>query len=271
MNNGIQIFSNSEFGSVRSLVINENPWFLGKDICSVFGDKNHNRSIGRVDEEDKRIEEIVDAIGRKQKAIFVNESGLYSLLFSMQPQKANKGGVSNAYPIEIKDRIEKLHRFKHWVTSEVLPTIRKTGGYVNNEDLFINTYLPFADDNTKTLFRATLSTINQLNTKIEKDKPLVEFAEHIQASEDCISMNDMAKLASKQGVKIGRNNLFKLLREKKILKADNVPYQRYIEQQPWFQVKESTYENANVTHLTLTTMVTAQGQKGIIKMLKKGC
>lgn len=248
--NMIKTFTNTEFGSLRTVMVNDEPYFVGKEIAEILGYANPKNAVPKhVDDEDKLSTQIEYA-GQKRSITVINESGLYSLIFSSKLPKAKE--------------------FKHWVTSEVLPTIRKTGGYVNNEDLFINTYLPFADDNTKTLFRATLSTINQLNTKIEKDKPLVEFAEHIQVSDDCISMNDMAKLASKQGIKIGRNNLFKLLREKKILKADNVPYQRYIEQQPWFQVKESTYENANVTHLTLTTMVTAQGQKGIIKMLKKG-
>ena len=129
MNKALQVFDNKEFGTIRSLTINDVPWFMGKDICQAFGDKNHNRSLGRIDEEDKREEEIIDSLGRKQTAIFVNESGLYSLLFSMQPQKANADGISNAYPIEITDRIEKLHKFKHWVTSEVLPSIRKTGSY----------------------------------------------------------------------------------------------------------------------------------------------
>lgn len=83
-------------------------------------------------------------------------------------------------------------------------------------------------------------------------------------------MNDMAKHASKNGVKIGRNKLFTLLRDRKILQRNNVPYQRYIEAQPWFQVKESVYDSANFTRICLTTMVTPQGQKGIIKLLKKG-
>lgn len=108
-----------------------------------------------------------------------------------------------------------------------------------------------------------------LEQKIEKDKPLVEFAEHIQVSEDCISMNDMAKLASKNGVKIGRNRLFAFLRNQKVLKKDNIPYQKYIEAQRWFQVKESVYDTANFTRICLTTMVTPQGQRGIIKMIKK--
>ena len=126
----IQIFENDEFGKIRTMMINDEPYFVGKDICQAFGDKNHNRSLGRVDDEDKKEHEIIDNLGRKQKAVFVNESGMYSLLFSMQPQKANTNGVSDAYPIEVRNRIDKLHKFKRWVTSEVLPSIRKHGAYI---------------------------------------------------------------------------------------------------------------------------------------------
>lgn len=101
---------------------------MGKDVCTIFNDKNHTRSLGRIDPNDKRSLPITDSMGRKQNAIFINESGLYSLLFAMQPQKAHNNGVSNEYPIETQERINKLHTFKCWVTAEVLPTIRKTGG-----------------------------------------------------------------------------------------------------------------------------------------------
>lgn len=132
MDNNLQIFSNEEFGYIRTIEIDGEPWMVGKDICQIFGDKNHNRSLSRIDYEDKREEELTDSLGRKQKAIFINESGLYALLFSMQPQRAHNDGVSNEYPTETQERIEKLHRFKHWVTSEVLPAIRKTGRYIGN-------------------------------------------------------------------------------------------------------------------------------------------
>lgn len=125
----IQIFESTDFGTVRTVLIDKEPYFVGKDVCEAFGDKNHNRSLGRIDEEDKRREQIADGLGRKQEAVLINESGLYALLFAMQPQKANHDGVSDAYPIEVRERIEKLRRFKRWVTSEVLPAIRKTGSY----------------------------------------------------------------------------------------------------------------------------------------------
>ena len=136
----VQTFENLQFGTLRTIEIDGEPWFVGKDVCEIFGDKNSNRSLGRVDDMDKRLLPIIDSLGRKQNAIFVNESGLYSLLFAMQPQKAHHNGVSDEYPIEVQERIEKLHLFKRWVTSKVLPSIRKTGGYVleGREQEFVN-------------------------------------------------------------------------------------------------------------------------------------
>ena len=184
---------------------------------------------------------------------YINESQLYDLMLEM--------------------KTEKVKPFRKWVTSEVLPTIRKTGGYVANDEMFINTYLPSADAQTRELFRLNLSTIRQLNNKIEQDKPLVDFASHIQTSEDCISMNDMAKLATKNGIKIGRTRLFNFLREKKVLGCKdghkNMPYQRYIDTQPWFQLKESSYIQNGEVRIGLTPMVTPKGQSGIIRMLRK--
>lgn len=127
--NTLQIFKNEEFGSIRTFVKNGEYWFVGRDVCNAFQDKNPNRSIGRIDDCDKRSLKIKDSLGREQTVTVINESGLYALLFAMQPQKAHNHGVSDEYPIEIKERIEKLRRFKRWVTHDVLPTLRKTGSY----------------------------------------------------------------------------------------------------------------------------------------------
>lgn len=129
------IFSNADFGEVRTLTINSEPWFVGRDICKMFGDKNESRSLSRIGDEDKMVMSITDSLGRPQKAIFVNESGMYSLLFSMQPEKTNHNGTPYAYPTEVQERIEKLRRFKRWVTSEVLPAIRKHGVYAVDDML----------------------------------------------------------------------------------------------------------------------------------------
>lgn len=246
--NMIKIFNNDKFGSVRTVVMNNEPYFVGKDVTEILGYTNHSKAIAdHVDEDDKLNNKTLSSLGQRGGWL-INESGLYSLIFG--------------------SKLKDAKQFKHWVTSEVLPTIRKTGGYVSNDDLFINTYLPFADEPTKMLFRTTLTTINQLNAKIEKDRPLVEFAECVGVSEDCISMGEMAKIATKNGIKIGRTRLFELLRTKKILQRDNIPYQRYIEQQPWFKIRETVATIHGRPQIKFVTEVTPKGQKGILRMLK---
>jgi prophage antirepressor-like protein len=126
--NEMKIFNSEEFGKVRTVTIDNEPWFVGKDVCEVFGDTNYRRSISNIDDSDKGVSQM-DTPGGKQNMIIINESGLYALLFQMQPQKAK--GVSQNDAL-INDRVEKLHRFKHWVTSEVIPTIRKHGMYATD-------------------------------------------------------------------------------------------------------------------------------------------
>lgn len=248
--NTIKTFINDEFGNMRTVIRDEEVLFCASDIAKSLGYRNPRKAISdHCRYVTKRDAPHPQSPNKTISMSFISEGDVYRLI---------------AY-----SKLPSAERFEKWVFDEVLPTIRKTGGYVSNEDLFINTYLPFADDNTKALFRTTLSTITQLNHKIEQDKPLVDFANHIQVSEDCISMNDMAKLATKNGIKIGRNKLFAFLRNEKVLKSDNIPYQRYMELQPWFQIKESTYDTATYTHIALTTVVTSQGQRGIINMLKR--
>lgn len=107
----LQIFNNEEFGNVRSLMIDNEPWFVGKDVAEALGYKNVRDSLARhIDSDDKRDGVVIhDSMGREQKPIIINESGLYSLILS--------------------SKLESAKKFKHWVTSEVLPTLRKTGSY----------------------------------------------------------------------------------------------------------------------------------------------
>lgn len=254
MNDVIKTFTNNNFGTVRTICYDGEPWFVGKDVAAILGYADVNKAVAmHVDDEDKKLNDKTSPSFGQRGATTINESGLYSLIISSKKPEAKA--------------------FKRWITSNVLPTIRKTGGYVSNDEMFIDTYLANADPQTKELFRLNLSTIRQLNDKIEQDKPLVEFASQIQTSEDCISMNDMAKLAAKNGFKIGRTRLFSFLREKKVLGCigghKNMPYQRYVDTQPWFQIKESSYIQNGEVKLALTPMITPKGQAGIIKLLKK--
>lgn len=187
--NGIKVFENPIFGQIRMTMVDDEPWFVGKDICEVFGDTNYRRSLSNIDDSDKGVSQI-DTPGGKQRMTVVNESGLYSLLFQMQPQKAK--GVSQNDSL-INERKEKLHKFKRWVTSEVLPTIRKTGGYVNNDELFISTYLPYADENTKLIFSQTLKTVREQNETIKRQQKEIIHKEDV-----IIGLVDDIDLATKR-------------------------------------------------------------------------
>jgi prophage antirepressor-like protein len=121
----LTIFNNERFGEIRTVTIDGEPWFVLKDICAAFGEQNYRRVASRLDEEEKGVSRI-DTLGGAQDMTVVNESGVYAALFAMQPNNARN--VSDEY---IADRTEKLKAFKRWVTHDVLPSIRKTGGYVD--------------------------------------------------------------------------------------------------------------------------------------------
>ena len=152
-----EVFMNDELGKVRVVTIDGDPWFVGKDVCNLFGDTNYRRSLARLDKSEKGVSQIT-TLGGKQNMTIINESGLYSLLFYMQPQKAR--GMSQDDKI-LNERLLKLKKFKRWVTSEVLPTIRKTGGYINNVDIMVNTYFSDIPDEQKSLVKGLLVNIEK--------------------------------------------------------------------------------------------------------------
>ncbi len=245
----IKIFENKEFGRVRTVITDGEPWFVGKDVAVILGySKPRNAIAMHVDCEDKKVAPIQGDLGGTQQMTIINESGLYSLILSSKMPKARD--------------------FKRWVTSEILPTIRKTGGYVANEDMFIENYLPFLEEPYKGLFRLQMMAINQLNERIRHDQPLVEFANQVAGTENVIDMNAMAKLAVEENIPIGRNRLFRWLRENGILMSDNLPYQKFIDR-GYFAVKESVFEAGSMTKTYQQTFVTGRGQRFIIGLLRK--
>ena len=246
MNNEITIFENPEFGKIRTFVIDEEPWLVGKDVCLFFGDSNHNRTLSRLDEQDKRIIEIKDSLGRNQNIIAINESGLYALLFAMQPQKANKDGGHHAYPIEIQQRIEKIKRFKRWITHDVLPSIRKHGLYaadelLNNPDLMIRIITELKEEREmRKLAQAETVRLEKENAKM---LPKVQFADAVSASKTSILVGEMAKILKQNGVDMGQNRFFDWLRGNGYLmqngSSKNLPTQKSMEM-GLFEIKEST-------------------------------
>ena len=243
--NEMMIFNNPEFGSVRTVCIEGEPWFVAKDISDILGYAQTSNMMKRIDEEDF-ISSKLD--GMNMKSTLINESGIYAAI--------------------IGSKIPSAKKFKRWVISEVLPTIRKTGGYVANEDVFVETYLPFADEPIKQLFRIQCRVINQLNERIRKDEPKVKFADHVGDSTNVIGVNHMAKLCADHGIRIGRNRLFAWMRSRGILMGGNIPYQEYIEN-GYFRVKESVYETNGQTRTYQQTFVTGKGQQYILSRLMR--
>jgi len=251
--NSIKVFNNPEFGEVRTLEINGEAWFVGKDIAERLGYSNTRDAIARhVDEEDKTTVVIPDAGSNyKSKTIIINESGMYSLvLFSQMPD---------------------AKRFKHWITSEVLPAIHKYGMYatpqavqriINDPNFLIGVLTELQKEQKK----------NQVLTeKIEADKPLTEFAEAVGRSRNAILIGDLAKLLRQNGINTGQNRLFAWLRENDYLisrkgSSHNMPEQWAMES-GLFIIKESVVKFSDGTeHTRKTTMITGKGQLYFINL-----
>ena len=250
MKNMIKIFENDEFGKVRTVIKDGEPWLVGKDVAEILGYSNTRDALSRhVDTEDKTTVVISDSGSNyKSKTTIINESGFYSLVLSSKMPRAKE--------------------FKRWVTANILPTLRRTGGYVANEDMFIENYLPFLDEPYRNLFRLQMMAIGKLNERIRHDEPLVEFANQVSNTDNLIDMNAMAKLAVEEDIPIGRNRLFRWLRENEILMSGNLPYQKYIDR-GYFAVKESVFEMDSMCRTYQQTFVTGKGQQYIIGRLKK--
>lgn len=190
MDNMVKTFVNEEFGSVRTIEENGRVMFCGKDVALALGYSDTNNAIKTHCKKDGVvIHHPIDSMGRKQGAKFISEGNLYCL-------------ISHS-------RLPSAEKFESWIFDDVLPTIRRTGGYVSNEEMFIENYLPFLDEPYKNLFRLQMTFISKLNERIRNDKPLVDFALHVADSDDLIDMNAMAKLAAAENFNIGRTRLFR--------------------------------------------------------------
>lgn len=183
------------------------------------------------------------------KSLFINESGLYSAI--------------------IGSKLESAKRFKHWVTSEVLPSIRKHGTYMTNEVIERTLTDPDYLIQLATALKEERQARKLAEEKIEKQKPLVDFANQVSDTTDLIDMKTMAKLLKDNNINIGRNRLFEFLRMKKILMKDNQPYQQYIDA-GYFKVNEYTYTDSfGQTKTNRQTFITGKGQLYITKKVKE--
>ncbi len=242
--NKVKIFNSEEFGAVRTVTINGEPWFVGKDVALALGYSYPQKAVrDHVLEEDRGVNEMDTPSGR-QKLVTINESGLYALIFG--------------------SKLDSAQRFKHWVTSEVLPAIRKTGSYQ-------------APQGKELLALAVLEaqkTIEEQSKAIERMKPKVIFANAVETSHTSILIGDLAKLLKQNGVDTGQKRLFEQLRNEGYLmktgSSRNMPKQKYVAN-GFFQIKETVISNPDGSvRMTKTTKVTGKGQQHFLnKYLKK--
>ena len=246
MDNMVKTFVNEEFGSVRTIEENGKILFCGSDVAKALGYRRPKDAI------------TAHCKGAVKRRLLTNGG-------EQEMKMISEGDV---YRLISHSRLPSAGKFESWIFDEVLPTIRRTGGYVASEDMFIENYLPFLDEPYRDLFRLQMTAIEKLNERIRHDKPLVEFANQVAGTGDLIDMNAMAKLAADKNFNIGRTRLFRWLKRTGVLMSNNLPYQRYIDR-GYFAVKESVFEVNGLKKTYRQTFVTGKGQLFIIGLLRK--
>lgn len=231
---------------VRTVTVDNEPYFVGKDVAEVLGyAKARNAIATHVEEEDKRDAPIQGTLGGTQKMTIINESGLYSLILSSKLPQAKE--------------------FKRWVTSEVLPTIRKNGMFATDE-LLDNPDFAIA---TLRRLKEEREAKKLLEAQIEADKPKVLFADAVSASKSSCLIGELAKILKQNGIDIGQNKLFQWLRANGYLisrcgESWNQPTQKSM-QLGLFELKKTNINHADGhTTVNTTTKVTGKGQQYFI-------
>ena len=248
--NNLKIFENAEFGQIRTAEVDGEPWFVGKDVAEALGYAEPRSAVSKkVEEVDRGVAEMETPRG-KQNMTIINESGLYALIFG--------------------SKLESAKRFKHWVTSEVLPAIRKHGAYavdelLNNPEMAIKAFTALKEEREKN---------KRLQTDVDRMKPKEIFADAVSASKTSILIGDLAKILKQNGINTGQNRLFETLRKDGYLIKQkgsnwNMPTQRAMEM-GLFEIKESTHIDGNGCNVTTkTTKVTGKGQQYFINRYLK--
>lgn len=254
--NEVQLF-NFENHEVRSLLINSEPYFVGKDVASILGYSNPRKAIADHDDDEDKTDGVTirDSIGREQSPVCINESGLYSLILSSKMPQAKE--------------------FKHWVTSEVLPSIRKHGAYMNADTLEQALTSPDFLIKLATELKNEKEKRAELENQNKQMKPKALFADAVATSHTSILVGELAKILKQNGIDMGQKRLFAWLREKGyLIKRQgtdyNMPTQKAMEL-GLFEIKEGSYVNGSGVNITTKTpKVTGKGQQYFInKFLAK--
>lgn len=238
--NNLQIFNNDQFGQIRALEINGAPYFVGNDVATALGyDKPRNAVARYVDKDDALKRSVTDELGRNQETVVISESGMYALVFG--------------------SKLPAARAFKHWVTAEVLPSIRKTGGYMSAKE---------TDTPEMIMARAVLvanDTIARQKQQLEQAQkqvaalaPKAELMDKVLDTDQKIDVGQAAKILN---LPFGRNTLFQRLRERGIFFCNrNEPKQEYINR-GYFELKEKLIDRNN--HESFTVIKVLVTQKGL--------
>lgn len=248
--NNLQIFDSPDFGQIRTIQQNGEPWFVGKDVADILGYQNGSRDVNRHVDEDDRQNYQNGTFESNRGLTIINESGLYSLILSSKMPKAKE--------------------FKRWVTGEVIPAIRKTGGYIaGSENMTDAEIMAKAVLVAQSTIRQRDQRIKELESDVAAAKPKVLFADAVSASDSTILIGDLAKILKQNGHPIGQKRLFNWMREQGYLikraGADyNSPTQRAMEM-GLFKIKETAISHSD-GHVSVskTTKVTGKGQQYFI-------
>lgn len=242
--NDVTIFRKDEFGAVRAVMLEGEPWFVAADVCRALGLGNSSDVIKRLDEDERTLVSIEGASnGLPVNAI--NEPGLYALILGSRKPEAKA--------------------FKRWITHEVIPEIRKTGGYIAGQEMMDDDQLLA---NALMVAQRKIAERNKqleaANEKIKADAPKVLFAETVEKAETCISIGTLAKILNQAGLDIGERRLFERLRNDKWLNSKgrnwNVPSQKSMDM-GLMRVHESTVSRSNGIQINKTPLITGKGQR----------
>lgn len=241
--NDLKIFTSKEFGEIRTVQLNNEIYFVGKDVADALGYSDTNKAVAmHVSDEDKKLNDKSSPSFGQRGATLINESGLYSLILS--------------------SKLESAKRFKHWVTSEVLPSLRKNGGYIVGQEQMTPEQIMAAG------LKAAESIIAQKDKEIERMKPKEIFADAVTGSHSSILIGDLAKILKQNGYETGQKRLFEQLRQEGYLiksgSSKNMPTQKAMDM-GLFEVKETSISNPDGSiRVTKTTKVTGKGQQYFI-------
>ena len=243
--NELTVFNNEEFGEIRTITIDDEPWFVAADVCRALDLSNPTIATNRLDEDERA----KFNLGRQGDGTIINESGLYSLVLGSRKPEAKA--------------------FKRWITHDIIPTIRKTGGYVNDTAQFVESYFGQLEPSQKHALTMMFEESKRMSAQLKEQAPKVLFANAVETAHNSILIGDLAKIIRQNGVDIGQKRLFEWLRQNGYLIKDgqskNMPTQKAMEMS-LFEVKESTINNPDGSvRITRTTKVTGKGQTYFVK------